>query len=98
PVLAAAALWICVVSPGASPFYWQDREGESRRKIRGWKLRTMYPDAADLLQKHLKENPAARREWNSHLKLRNDPRILPGVGTLLRRTSLDELPQLLNII
>jgi Undecaprenyl-phosphate galactose phosphotransferase WbaP len=98
PVLAVAALWIYIVSPEASPFYCQAREGEGRRKIRVWKLRTMYPRAEALLQKHLNENPAARKEWESHLKLRNDPRILPFIGTLLRRTSLDELPQLLNII
>ena len=98
PVLAVAALWIRIVSPGASPFYCQVREGEGRRKIRVWKLRTMYPHAEDLLQKHLTENPSARQEWESHLKLKNDPRILPFIGTLLRRTSLDELPQLLNII
>ena len=98
PVLAIAALWIRIVSPGASPFYCQAREGEGRKKIRVWKLRTMYPNAEELLQKHLAENPAARQEWESHLKLKNDPRILPWVGTGLRRTSLDELPQLLNII
>ena len=98
PVLVVAAVWIRIVSPGASPFYCQTREGEGRRKIVVWKLRTMYPDADRLLQEHLEENPAAREEWETHLKLRNDPRILPGVGTFLRRTSLDELPQLLNII
>jgi Undecaprenyl-phosphate galactose phosphotransferase WbaP len=98
PVLAIAALWIRIVSSGASPFYCQIREGEGRKKILVWKLRTMYPNADELLRKHLEEHPAAREEWDSHLKLRHDPRILPGVGTLLRRTSLDELPQLLNII
>jgi len=98
PVLAVAALWIKIVSPGASPFYCQTREGEGRRSIGVWKLRTMYPDADRLLREHLERYPEAREEWESHLKLRNDPRILPGVGTLLRRTSLDELPQLLNIV
>jgi Undecaprenyl-phosphate galactose phosphotransferase WbaP len=98
PVLAVAAAWIKIVSPGASPFYRQKREGEGRRDFSVWKLRTMYPNADKLLQEHLKANATAREEWESHLKLRNDPRILPVVGTLLRRTSLDELPQLLNII
>ncbi len=98
PLLAIAALWIKIVSPGASPFYSQTREGEGRRTIRVWKLRTMYPGADELLREHLRLHPAARQEWESHLKLRQDPRILPVVGTLLRRTSLDELPQLLNII
>lgn len=98
PVLAIAAVWIWAVSPEASPFYCQIREGEGRRKFRVWKLRTMFPHADALLRKYLAGNPAARREWETHLKLKNDPRILPVVGTLLRRTSLDELPQLLNII
>ena len=98
PVLAVAAAWIWIVSPEASPFYCQTREGEGRRKFRVWKLRTMFPNAEQVLEKYLGEHPGARAEWEAHLKLRNDPRILPVVGTLLRRTSLDELPQLLNII
>lgn len=98
PVLLVAAAWIKMVSPGASPFYRQVREGEGRRNIEVWKLRTMYPDADRLLEKHLAGNAAARAEWQTHLKLKNDPRILPGIGKLLRRTSLDELPQLLNIV
>jgi Undecaprenyl-phosphate galactose phosphotransferase WbaP len=98
PVLAIAAIWIKIISPGASPFYCQTREGEGRRKIGVWKLRTMYPNAEKLLQRYLDENPAARSEWDTHLKLKDDPRILPVIGKLLRRTSLDELPQLLNIV
>jgi Undecaprenyl-phosphate galactose phosphotransferase WbaP len=98
PFVAVAAAWIRIVSPGASPFYRQIREGEGRRNVSIWKLRTMYPDADKLLEKHLAENPSARAEWDCHLKLKNDPRILPFIGRLLRRTSLDELPQLLNII
>ena len=61
PVLAVAAAWITIVSPGASPFYCQTREGEGRRKISVWKLRTMYPNADRLLQQHLAENPARPR-------------------------------------
>jgi Undecaprenyl-phosphate galactose phosphotransferase WbaP len=98
PILLVAALWIKLVSPGASPFYRQAREGEGRREVRVWKLRTMYPDADQLLDRYLAENADAREEWLRFFKLRKDPRILPGIGHLLRRTSLDELPQLLNII
>lgn len=98
PLLAVAALWIRIISPGFSPFYCQSREGERRRKIRVWKLRTMYPNADELLVKYLESNPAAREEWETHFKLKKDPRVLPVIGTLLRRTSLDELPQLLNIV
>ena len=97
PVIALAALWIKMVSSG-SPFYRQEREGRGGRTIHILKLRTMYPDAERMLERHLEEDPQARTEWDGFCKLRNDPRILPGVGHFLRRTSLDELPQLFNIL
>ena len=97
PLLAAAVIWIKRVSPG-SAFYEQERGGEAGHAIRVHKLRTMRPDADALLEKHLERNPEARREWARYFKLKNDPRLLPGIGRLLRRTSLDELPQLWNVI
>lgn len=97
PFIALAAAWIKVLSPGPA-FFAQVREGFQGKKIRVWKLRTMYPNAEFLLKRHLSENPAAKAEWERYFKLRNDPRILPVVGTLLRRTSLDELPQFWNIL
>ena len=97
PVIALAAVWIKAVSPG-SAFYIQRREGEHGRTISVPKLRTMYPGADDLLAEHLLSSPAARAEWETHCKLRDDPRILPGIGRLLRRTSLDELPQLFSVL
>ena len=85
------------VSEG-SPFYAQLRAGKDGRLIKVWKLRTMYPAAEERLEQYLSSNPAARLEWERYFKLTNDPRILPGVGHFLRRTSLDELPQIFNVI
>lgn len=97
PVIAALGLWIVVVD-GGSPFYGQVRGGKNGRAIKVWKLRTMYADAERRLEQYLEENPAAREEWDRCCKLRADPRILPGVGQFLRRFSLDELPQILNVV
>jgi Undecaprenyl-phosphate galactose phosphotransferase WbaP len=97
PLVAALALWIKHVSPGPA-FYAQEREGYRGGKIRIWKLRTMYPDAEHVLERYLDLNPIERAHWKQFFKLKHDPRILPGVGHLLRRTSLDELPQFWNVI
>lgn len=97
PVLALAALSVVLVSPG-NPFYGQTREGHRGKEIKVWKLRTMRTDADETLEEHLRTNPDAKREWETHFKLTHDPRILPVVGGLLRKASLDELPQLFNIL
>jgi Undecaprenyl-phosphate galactose phosphotransferase WbaP len=97
PIIALLCLWVMAVSKG-SPFYAQVRAGKSGRPIKVWKLRTMHPDAEARLERHLAEHPDARDEWNRYFKLTDDPRILPGVGHFLRRTSLDELPQIFNVI
>jgi Undecaprenyl-phosphate galactose phosphotransferase WbaP len=97
PLLALCALWIKRVSP-SNPFYRQEREGKDGRTLRVLKLRTMYPKADLMLEEHLAADPHAREEWNRFCKLKKDPRILPGVGNFLRKTSLDELPQLWNVL
>lgn len=97
PIVLLAAAFIRAAGKG-SPFYWQEREGAGGRTIRIWKLRTMYPDAERLLEDYLDQHPPEREEWHRHFKLKKDPRVLPGIGKLLRETSLDELPQLWNVL
>jgi Undecaprenyl-phosphate galactose phosphotransferase WbaP len=97
PVILLAALAVFLVSRG-NPFYWHEREGELGQPIHILKLRTMFPDAQKLLDDYLNRNEDARREWEQHCKLKHDPRVIPGIGSFLRRSSLDELPQLWNIL
>jgi Undecaprenyl-phosphate galactose phosphotransferase WbaP len=95
PLIAVLAMWVKRVSPGPS-FYAQERAGYNGATIRVWKLRTMWLDAEDRLQEALAGSSG--QEWARSFKLREDPRVLPGVGRLLRRYSLDELPQLWNVL
>ena len=95
PLIAVLAL--LVWREGGNPFYFQKRVGLNGRQFWMWKLRSMVPDADAKLEGHLAANPAARAEWNSTQKLVNDPRITP-LGHVLRRSSLDELPQLWNVL
>ncbi|WP_425467465.1 sugar transferase [Paracoccus laeviglucosivorans] len=81
---------------GDKPFYSQLRVGRSGRSFRLWKLRTMVDNADARLVEYLAGNPEAKAEWDLTQKLKNDPRITP-VGRFLRKTSLDELPQLWNV-
>jgi Undecaprenyl-phosphate galactose phosphotransferase WbaP len=97
PLLGVCALWIRRTSPG-SPFYTQEREGRDGTTLRILKLRTMFPNADEMLEAHLAGDAEAREEWERFCKLKHDPRILPGVGHFLRKTSLDELPQLWNVL
>ena len=95
PLLALMA--VAIAMDGHNPFYTQLRVGRDGRAFRMWKLRTMVPDADALLAAHLAADPAAREEWRTTQKLKRDPRVTP-VGRLLRKTSLDELPQLWNVL
>jgi len=98
PVIAVVVpLAMLIALDGKSPFYVQDRVGRKGRIFRMWKLRTMVGGADSVLARYLEENPDAKREWDLHQKLKRDPRITP-VGQILRKTSLDELPQLWNVL
>ncbi len=96
PLLLLIMLCIVVESPG-SPFFRQRRIGLQGRPLRILKFRTMVPDAETRLAEYLNASPELRREWERDQKLRHDPRITR-MGRFLRRTSLDELPQLWNIL
>ena len=95
PLMALCA--VLLLLSGSRPFYSQPRVGRNGEHFRIWKLRTMVHDADETLDCYLEQNPAARLEWDATQKLRNDPRITK-LGRLLRKTSLDELPQLLNVL
>lgn len=86
-----------VALDGHNPFFAQKRIGRNGRVFRIWKLRSMVVDAESRLQAHLDDHPGDRAQWARTQKLKHDPRITP-VGRLLRKTSLDELPQLLNVL
>lgn len=97
PLLALATLAIQFRSPGPA-FFFQEREGRSRRRILVPKIRTMVPGAEAKLEQALAKDPALREEWSARMKLKTDPRLVPGVGGFLRRFSLDELPQLWSVV
>jgi Undecaprenyl-phosphate galactose phosphotransferase WbaP len=96
PLVALIAILIKIDSPGPV-FFRHQRIGFGGQDITIWKFRTMVPDADSRLQECLAHDPLLREEWHSQQKLRHDPRVTR-LGRLLRATSLDELPQLYNVI
>ncbi|WP_242138283.1 MULTISPECIES: sugar transferase [unclassified Sphingomonas] len=96
PVIALICIAI-TIQDGGSPVFVHRRIGRGGRMFPCLKLRTMVRDSESRLRRHLEGNSAARAEWALDQKLRNDPRITP-LGQFLRKSSLDELPQLLNVV
>lgn len=92
-LFCAIALWI----EGGSPFYRQDRLGKGGALFSILKLRSMVQNADAKLEECLASDPALREEWDTTQKLKKDPRVTP-LGSFLRATSLDELPQLWNVL
>jgi Undecaprenyl-phosphate galactose phosphotransferase WbaP len=96
PLIALIAVLIRLDSPGPI-FYGHRRLGQNGRPFKAWKFRTMVKDADQTLNDYLAKHPELKRDWDNDQKLRQDPRVTR-VGRFLRRTSLDELPQLWNIL
>lgn len=95
-VVLLPVLFVVAMS-GGSPIYVQDRIGRKGRTFHLWKVRTMVVNADQKLAEYLSTNPLAKEEWDRTQKLKRDPRITP-VGRFLRKSSLDELPQLWNVL
>ncbi len=96
PLLVLIALVIRVDSAGPA-FYGHRRIGRGGKEFKAWKFRSMRKDADAALANYLRDNPALQSEWLTTHKLRDDPRVTR-VGRFLRRSSLDELPQLWNVL
>ena len=96
PLLLVIALWIRHDSPGPIIFS-QKRVGQNGKPFQCYKFRTMYEDAEEQLHDILEMDEALRQEWEANFKLKNDPRVTRS-GDFLRRTSLDELPQIFNVL
>lgn len=95
PVMVGIAL--AVALDGGPVLFTHERVGKDNRRFNCLKFRSMVVDSEAALARHLQRNPAAREEWLSFQKLTDDPRITR-VGRFLRATSLDELPQLFNVL
>lgn len=96
PLLLCIVLLIKVSSPGPV-LYSQERIGQKGKTFRTYKFRSMVSDADERLKELLAQDKRAREEWEQNQKLKNDPRITL-IGKLLRKTSLDEIPQFINVL
>lgn len=96
PMIGVLAILIKLDSRGRA-FYRQTRIGYNGKPFEFWKFRTMITNADEILQEYLENNQDFRKEWEENQKLKNDPRVTR-MGQFLRKLSLDELPQLWNIL
>ena len=97
PITIAVFIGNKILKDNGPIFYTQERIGKNGKKFKMYKFRSMVLNADEKLEKYLSENEEARKEYKKYRKLKNDPRITK-MGRLLRKTSLDEFPQFINII
>lgn len=95
--LLLAVFAVLIAMDGKSPVFRQTRVGKDGKNFGMWKLRSMVGDAESKLETYLSQNPDARKEWDSYQKLKNDPRVT-SIGKIIRRFSIDELPQVFNVL
>ena len=96
PIFISIALLVKLSSRGPI-FFLQKRIGKNKKSFNCIKFRTMHPEAEDILENLITNNEKLRKEFEETHKLKNDPRIT-NIGKFLRKTSLDEIPQFLNVI
>ena len=96
PIIAIVALLVAIDNKG-NVIFAHRRIGKDGKEFPCYKFQSMVPNAQEILQDYLAKNPEARKEWDESFKLTNDPRVTK-LGGFLRKTSLDELPQLWNVI
>lgn len=96
PLMLGVALLV-LLAQGRPVLYGHTRVGKGGRAFKCYKFRTMVSDGERVLASHFGENPHARREWEATRKLKDDPRVTP-LGRTLRKLSVDELPQFLNVL
>ena len=96
PLVMLVATLVVLSSPGPV-FYSHRRIRRNGAFFSMWKFRTMCVNSAEVLEQYLTAHPEARAEWNKTHKLRHDPRVTP-IGAFLRRYSIDELPQVWNVL
>ncbi len=96
PVIGILAFFIKKESPG-NVFYAHNRVGKDGAVVPVMKFRSMYSDSKERLEELLASDPEIKKEWETNYKLKNDPRVTK-IGDFIRKTSLDELPQIFNVL
>ncbi|WP_223638380.1 sugar transferase [Rhodobacter sp. TJ_12] len=92
-----AIIWLVVRADGGAAFFVQPRVGRNGKVFQCYKFRSMVLDAEGVLERMIASDPAVAHEWHTYQKLTRDPRITT-IGRVLRKTSLDELPQIFNVL